>query len=135
MVLSCLESPIQQPHVSSLSLPHIPAPRRPRLSRVPWSYLVVDEGHRLKNAACKLNAELRAYDTQHRLLLTGGSVSACWELLASTCKARESRAGTRCLLATLGAGTPLQNRLEELWALLNFLMPSLFNSGEDFQEW
>jgi SNF2 family DNA or RNA helicase len=39
---------------------------------VPWSYLVVDEGHRLKNAACKLNAELRAYSTQHRLLLTGG---------------------------------------------------------------
>ena len=31
----------------------------------------MDEGHRLKNAACKLNAELRAYSAAHRLLLTG----------------------------------------------------------------
>jgi SNF2 family DNA or RNA helicase len=39
-----------------------------------------------------------------------------------------------CLAAFL-AGTPLQNRLEELWSLLNFLMPALFSSGEDFQQW
>lgn len=44
---------------------------RPRLSRVHWGYICVDEGHRLKNAGCKLNAELRAYRTDHRLLLTG----------------------------------------------------------------
>jgi SWI/SNF-related matrix-associated actin-dependent regulator of chromatin subfamily A member 5 len=29
-------------------------------------------------------------------------------------------------------GTPLQNNLTELWALLNFLMPKLFDSSEDF---
>lgn len=33
------------------------------------------------------------------------------------------------------AGTPLQNDLKELWALLNFLMPQLFDSGGDFEEW
>lgn len=33
------------------------------------------------------------------------------------------------------AGTPLQNKLEELWALLNFLMPDLFNSADDFDAW
>jgi SNF2 family DNA or RNA helicase len=75
---------------------------RPRLSNIPWSYIIVDEGHRLKNAACKLNGELRAYSAAHRLLLTG---------------------------------TPLQNNLNELWALLNFLMPSLFGSSEDFATW
>ncbi|SPQ97321.1 unnamed protein product (mitochondrion) [Plasmodiophora brassicae] len=32
-------------------------------------------------------------------------------------------------------GTPLQNNLHELWALLNFLLPQLFNSGDDFNEW
>lgn len=32
-------------------------------------------------------------------------------------------------------GTPLQNDLKELWALLNFLMPKLFDSGCDFDEW
>ena len=29
-------------------------------------------------------------------------------------------------------GTPLQNNLQELWALLNFLVPELFDSAEDF---
>lgn len=29
-------------------------------------------------------------------------------------------------------GTPLQNNLKELWALLNFLMPKLFDSAEEF---
>lgn len=29
----------------------------------------------------------------------------------------------------------LQNNLHELWALLNFLVPSLFHSSEDFAEW
>lgn len=31
-------------------------------------------------------------------------------------------------------GTPLQNNLKELWALLNFLMPKLFDSAEEFKE-
>ncbi|KAK9170964.1 Bromodomain/HAS/DEXDc/SNF2 domain containing protein [Cryptosporidium meleagridis] len=30
-------------------------------------------------------------------------------------------------------GTPLQNNLKELWSLLNFLMPNLFSSSEDFE--
>ena len=32
-------------------------------------------------------------------------------------------------------GTPLQNNLHELWALLNFLMPDVFSSSEDFDGW
>lgn len=32
-------------------------------------------------------------------------------------------------------GTPLQNNLHELWALLNFLLPKLFKSSEDFDSW
>ncbi|KAI7858815.1 SNF2 family N-terminal domain-containing protein [Circinella umbellata] len=32
-------------------------------------------------------------------------------------------------------GTPLQNNLHELWALLNFLLPDVFNSSEAFDEW
>ncbi|KAF9166387.1 hypothetical protein DFQ26_008071 [Actinomortierella ambigua] len=32
-------------------------------------------------------------------------------------------------------GTPLQNNLHELWALLNFLLPDVFSSAEDFDEW
>jgi len=32
-------------------------------------------------------------------------------------------------------GTPLQNNLHELWALLNFLLPDVFSSSEDFDSW
>ena len=39
---------------------------------------------------------------------------------------REFRTTNRLLLT----GTPLQNNLHELWALLNFLLPDVFNSAE-----
>lgn len=32
-------------------------------------------------------------------------------------------------------GTPLQNSLPELWALLNFLLTTIFNSVETFDQW
>lgn len=32
-------------------------------------------------------------------------------------------------------GTPLQNNLHELWALLNFLLPEVFASAEAFDNW
>lgn len=35
----------------------------------------------------------------------------------------------------LVTGTPLQNNLRELWALLNFLAPHLFNDAEIFLQW
>lgn len=72
------------------------------LRRIPFKYLVVDEAHRLKNFHCKLTKELKQYQTENRLLLTG---------------------------------TPLQNNLTELWSLLNFLMPDLFDDLENFRKW
>ena len=47
---------------------------RPRLSKLRWEYIIVDEGHRLKNAGCKLNAEIKIYNTKNRLLLTGSYI-------------------------------------------------------------
>ncbi|XP_050039578.1 SWI/SNF-related matrix-associated actin-dependent regulator of chromatin subfamily A member 5 [Dermacentor andersoni] len=44
---------------------------------------------------------------------------------------REFKTTNRLLLT----GTPLQNNLHELWALLNFLLPDVFNSSEDFDAW
>lgn len=45
--------------------------------------------------------------------------------------AREYTTANRLLLT----GTPLQNNLHELWSLLNFLLPDVFNSSEDFDAW
>lgn len=67
-----------------------------------WKYLVVDEGHRLKNSQCKLLKELKWLRVENKLLLTG---------------------------------TPLQNNLAELWSLLNFILPDIFSSHEEFESW
>uniref|UniRef100_A0A1I8AZT5 Helicase ATP-binding domain-containing protein n=1 Tax=Meloidogyne hapla TaxID=6305 RepID=A0A1I8AZT5_MELHA len=43
--------------------------------------------------------------------------------------------GLRSRRRLLLTGTPLQNSLMELWALLHFLMPNVFASHDDFREW
>lgn len=40
-----------------------------------------------------------------------------------------------CRNRLLLTGTPIQNSMSELWALLHFIMPNLFDSHEQFQEW
>lgn len=44
---------------------------------------------------------------------------------------REFKSNHRLLLT----GTPLQNNLHELWALLNFLLPDIFPNSSDFDSW
>jgi ATP-dependent helicase STH1/SNF2 len=76
---------------------------RPILSKVKWLHMIVDEGHRMKNANSKLSSTItQYYTTRYRLILTG---------------------------------TPLQNNLPELWALLNFVLPTIFKSVKSFDEW
>ncbi|XP_062307157.1 probable global transcription activator SNF2L2 isoform X2 [Osmerus eperlanus] len=73
------------------------------LAKIRWKYMIVDEGHRMKNHHCKLTQVLNThYLAPRRILLTG---------------------------------TPLQNKLPELWALLNFLLPTIFKSCNTFEQW
>lgn len=73
------------------------------LNRFHWQYIVVDEGHKMKNPKSKFAQTLGLqYNSEHRLLLTG---------------------------------TPLQNNLVELWSLMNFLLPKVFASSDDFEKW
>ncbi|XP_040463535.1 lymphoid-specific helicase isoform X2 [Falco naumanni] len=67
-----------------------------------WKYLIVDEGHRIKNMNCRLIRELKQFNADNKLLLTG---------------------------------TPLQNNLAELWSLLNFLLPDVFDDLKSFESW
>ena len=67
-----------------------------------FTYIIVDEGHRLKNHRCCLLSALKKLPAANRLLLTG---------------------------------TPIQNTLDELWSLLNFVNPSIFDDLTVFQSW
>lgn len=51
------------------------------LQRYKWKYVIVDEGHRLKNFNCKLLRELRQIPVDNKLLLTGMTVSVSSGLL------------------------------------------------------
>jgi SWI/SNF-related matrix-associated actin-dependent regulator of chromatin subfamily A member 5 len=67
-----------------------------RAARPAARYLVVDEGHIVKNELTQVSQSLRRLQYGGALLLTG---------------------------------TPLQNNMHELWALLNFLHPYIFPDG------
>ncbi|KAF2193274.1 SNF2 family helicase/ATPase-like protein PasG [Zopfia rhizophila CBS 207.26] len=67
-----------------------------------WQFIIIDEGHRIKNLDCRLIRELQSYQSTNRLLITG---------------------------------TPLQNNLTELWSLLHFLLPTVFDKLSTFQSW
>jgi SNF2-related domain len=73
-------------------------------------------------AYCLLQWEVVIVDEGHRLKNDQSR-------LAGALAALSTRA--RFLLT----GTPLQNRLGELWALLNFLLPSVFSSAASFDAW
>ena len=47
----------------------------------------------------------------------------------------KSLLGFKCRNRLLLTGTPVQNTMQELWALLHFIMPTLFDSHEQFAEW
>ncbi|OJD26351.1 hypothetical protein ACJ73_02266 [Blastomyces percursus] len=59
---------------------------RPVLSKVKWVHMIVDEGHRMKNAGSKLSCTLtQYYTTRYRLILTGtplqNNLPELWNLL------------------------------------------------------
>ena len=61
------------------------------LQRYHWKYIVVDEGHRLKNFNCKLLRELRTIPTANKLLLTGALVcTATWGCLRRMLSSRQT---------------------------------------------
>ncbi|KAL3313020.1 putative DNA helicase ino80, partial [Cichlidogyrus casuarinus] len=72
------------------------------INKTPWSYLVLDEAHAIKNISSLRWNILLSFKCRNRLLLTG---------------------------------TPIQNTMQELWALLHFIMPSLFDSHDEFSAW
>ncbi len=70
------------------------------LNRIPWLYVIVDEGHTIKNPDAKRSKAIKTIPGRHKLALTG---------------------------------TPIQNKLEELWSLFDFAMPGFLDSRAAFR--
>ena len=92
---------------------------RAHLTRYPWGFIVVDEGHRLKNMDCKLMREIKQYESAGRMILTGTPLHV-------------SLLPWRSRISPISSS---QNNLSELWSLLNFILPDIFNDLYSFQEW
>lgn len=71
------------------------------LNRIPWLYVVVDEGHNIKNPDAQRTRAIKTIAGQHKLALTG---------------------------------TPIQNKLEELWSLFDFAMPGFLGNRNAFRQ-
>lgn len=56
------------------------------LRKLPWQYIIVDEGHRMKNAQSKFAQILgTVYTSKHRVLLTGTYCPYCVAFLFVCC--------------------------------------------------
>jgi SNF2-related domain len=71
------------------------------LGDIPWLYVVVDEGHHIKNPDAKRTKAIKMLNGRSKLILTG---------------------------------TPIQNNLEELWSLFDFVMPGFLGSRSHFRD-
>ena len=68
-----------------------------RMVQIGWEVLVVDEGHRLKNADSKLVEVLRGFTFHHRVLLTGTPLQVRCADLSCGFSRRVSRRHFSCL--------------------------------------
>ncbi|KAI1311575.1 hypothetical protein EDD11_003427 [Mortierella claussenii] len=71
-----------------------------RLLRKNWSYIVLDEGHKIRNPDAEITLTCKQFRTPHRIILSG---------------------------------TPIQNNLNELWSLFDFVFPGRLGTLPVFQ--
>ncbi|KAF9582018.1 hypothetical protein BGW38_000769 [Lunasporangiospora selenospora] len=72
----------------------------PQLLRKAWSYIVLDEGHKIRNPDAAITLTCKQFRTPHRIILSG---------------------------------TPIQNNLNELWSLFDFVFPGRLGTLPVFQ--
>ena len=65
-----------------------------------WQYLILDEGHKIRNPEAKITQTVKLFNTPHRIIMTG---------------------------------TPMQNNLNELWSMYDFVFPGKLGTLALFQ--
>ncbi|KAF5301146.1 hypothetical protein FQR65_LT08976 [Abscondita terminalis] len=71
------------------------------LNELSWHYLILDEGHKIRNSGAKISVAVKQIQTPHRIMLTG---------------------------------SPMQNNLQELWSLFDFIVPGMLGMLSTFVE-
>nr|XP_026490918.1 DNA excision repair protein ERCC-6-like [Vanessa tameamea] len=66
-----------------------------------WHYIILDEGHKIRNPDTQVSKLVKKFDTPHKLLITG---------------------------------SPMQNSLQELWSLFDFMRPGLLGTYTAFMD-
>ncbi|XP_053607082.1 DNA excision repair protein ERCC-6-like [Plodia interpunctella] len=66
-----------------------------------WHYIILDEGHKIRNPEIQVSKLIKKFQTPHKLLVTG---------------------------------SPMQNSLQELWSLFDFMRPGLLGTNATFME-
>lgn len=92
------------------------------LKKIAWHYLIIDEAHRIKNEESKVAILL---NSRYSKFIFGLFIPFPLQLSEMV---RLLKSKSRLLIT----GTPLQNNLHELWALLNFLLPQQFADSAHF---
>ncbi|XP_017786360.1 PREDICTED: DNA excision repair protein ERCC-6-like [Nicrophorus vespilloides] len=60
-----------------------------------WQYIILDEGHKIRNSSAKVSKAVKEFRTPHKIMLTG---------------------------------SPMQNNMQELWCLFDFLNPGMLGT-------
>jgi SWI/SNF-related matrix-associated actin-dependent regulator of chromatin subfamily A member 5 len=122
---------------------------RKTLQKFAWKYLVIDEGKPRNKVVIFDSYCLYPHPTHIPIIFSLHNPFSCFpfcilyennvttahrlkndaSMFSTT--VRSFSTANRLLLT----GTPLQNNLHELWALLNFLLPDIFSSADQFDEW
>ncbi|GMH91340.1 hypothetical protein TrVE_jg9254 [Triparma verrucosa] len=99
-------------------------PKNQKTGEYDWDVCVTSYEGMLKEKSVlgKMKWEYLIIDEAHRIKNENSSLSRVVRTMKTTHR----------LLIT---GTPLQNNLHELWALLNFLLPDVFGSADVFDSW
>lgn len=66
-----------------------------------WHYIVLDEGHKIRNPDTQVSKLVKKFQTPHKILITG---------------------------------SPMQNSLQELWSLFDFMRPGLLGTYTAFMD-
>lgn len=67
-----------------------------------WHYIILDEGHKIRNPDTQVSKLIKKFQTPHKILITG---------------------------------SPMQNSLQELWSLFDFMRPGLLGTYNAFMDY